>query len=78
MSDGFPLSEALPPPRKRTLDAVKLAHANAPFERAADRCVPLYLLGPHGLMYDRDRDYYYHHHRGAEFHGPGFDVEVGR
>jgi hypothetical protein len=28
-------------------------------------------------MYDRDRDYYYHR-RGAEFHGPGFDVEVGR
>ena len=24
--------------RKRTLNAVKLAHANAPFERAADRC----------------------------------------
>src|SRR5262245_36090639 len=28
----------LPAARKRTLDAVKLAHANAPFERAADRC----------------------------------------
>jgi hypothetical protein len=24
--------------RKRTLDAIKLAHANAPIERAADRC----------------------------------------
>jgi hypothetical protein len=29
-------------------------------------------------MYDRDRDYYYHHHRGDEFRGPGFDIEVGR
>jgi hypothetical protein len=29
-------------------------------------------------MYDRDRDYYYHHHRGVEFHGPGFDVDVDR
>jgi hypothetical protein len=29
-------------------------------------------------MYDRDRDYYYHHRRpGVEFHGPGFDVDVG-
>jgi carboxylesterase type B len=26
------------PARKRTLDPVKLVHANAPFERAADRC----------------------------------------
>jgi hypothetical protein len=26
------------PAPKRTLDVVKLAHANAPFERAADRC----------------------------------------
>jgi hypothetical protein len=29
-------------------------------------------------MYDRDRDYYYHRRGGAEFHGPGFDIEVGR
>ena len=29
-------------------------------------------------MYDRARDYYYHHHRGVEFRGPGFDVDVGR
>jgi hypothetical protein len=29
-------------------------------------------------MYDRDRDYYYHHHRGVEFHGPGFDVDIDR
>jgi hypothetical protein len=29
-------------------------------------------------MYDRDRDYYYHRHRGVEFHGPGFEVDVGR
>jgi hypothetical protein len=29
-------------------------------------------------MYDRDRDYYHHHHRGVEFRGPGFDVDVGR
>jgi hypothetical protein len=28
-------------------------------------------------MYDRDRDYHRHHHRGAEIHGPGFDVDVG-
>jgi hypothetical protein len=29
-------------------------------------------------MYDRDRDNYYHHRRpGVEFHGPGFDVDVG-
>ena len=30
-------------------------------------------------LYDRDRDYYYHHRRpGVEFHGPGFNVDVGR
>jgi hypothetical protein len=29
-------------------------------------------------MYDRDKDYYRDHHRGAEIHGPGFDVDVGR
>jgi hypothetical protein len=29
-------------------------------------------------MYDRDRGDYYHHHRGAEIRGPGFDVDVGR
>jgi hypothetical protein len=29
-------------------------------------------------MYDRDRDYYSHHHRGVEFRALGFDVEVGR
>ncbi len=30
-------------------------------------------------LYDRDRDYYYHHRRpGVELHGPGFDVDVGR
>jgi hypothetical protein len=30
-------------------------------------------------MYDRDRDFYYHHRRpGVEFRGPGFDVDVGR
>jgi hypothetical protein len=29
-------------------------------------------------MYDRDRDYYHHRHRGVEFRGPGVDVEVGR
>ncbi len=30
------------------------------------------------LYIDRDRDYYYHRHGGVEFHGPGFDVDVGR
>jgi hypothetical protein len=30
-------------------------------------------------MYDRDRDYYYHHRRpGVEIHGPGFGVDIGR
>jgi hypothetical protein len=30
-------------------------------------------------MYDRDRDYSYHHRRpGLEFRGLGVDVEVGR
>ena len=30
-------------------------------------------------LYDRDKDYYYHHRRpGVEFNGPGFDVEIGR
>ena len=29
-------------------------------------------------MYDRDRGDYYHHHRGAEIRGPGFDVDEGR
>jgi hypothetical protein len=27
---------------------------------------------------DYDRDYYYHRGPGAEFHGPGFGVEIGR
>jgi hypothetical protein len=29
-------------------------------------------------MYDRDRDYYHHRRPGVEFHGPGFNVDVGR
>jgi len=30
-------------------------------------------------LYDRDRDYYYHHRRpGVEFRGPGVDIEIGR
>ena len=37
------------------------------------RCIE---RGDRLYMYDRDRDY--HRHRGAEFHGPGFDVDVGR
>jgi hypothetical protein len=40
--------------------------------RCVDRGERLYL-------YDRDRDYYYHHRRpGAELHGPGFDIDIGR
>jgi hypothetical protein len=36
------------------------------------RCIE---RGDRLYMYDRDRDY---RHRGIEFNGPGFDVEVGR
>ena len=39
------------------------------------RCVE---RGDRLYLYDRGRDYYYHHHRGVEFHGPGFDVDVDR
>ena len=40
------------------------------------RCVE---RGDRLYMYDRDRDYYYHHRRpGVEFNGPGFSVDVGR
>ena len=40
------------------------------------RCIE---RGDRLYMYDRDRDYYYHHRRpGLEFRGPGFDVDVGR
>ena len=40
------------------------------------RCIE---RGDRLYMYDRDRDYYYHHRRGgAEIHGPGFDVDIDR
>ena len=40
------------------------------------RCIE---RGDRLYMYDRDRDYSYHHRRpGLEFRGPGVDVEVGR
>jgi hypothetical protein len=29
-------------------------------------------------MYDRDRDYYHRRRPAVEFHGPGFNVDVGR
>ena len=37
------------------------------------RCIE---RGDRLYTYDRDRDY--HRHRGDEFHGPGFHVDVGR
>ena len=39
------------------------------------RCIE---RGDRLYMYQRDRDYYHHSHRGVEFYGPGFDVDVGR
>ena len=39
------------------------------------RCVD---TGDRLYMYDRDRDYYHHRRPGVEFHGPGFNVDVGR
>jgi hypothetical protein len=39
------------------------------------RCVE---TGDRLYMYDRDRDYYHHRRPGVEFHGGGFNVDIGR